>query len=312
MNEPTTLTNNIQEIILHIGWIGLSLILLTVWLVRTRNGRDAFPDAYPLPIIAGRDILIAAGFFLGVMLISGILIGQAQNNWTRLSLGFATLGLGQLAIGALVVTIFVSRGQWLVLSFRNIYQTLKRAIIYYITAGGVVMLLLLATLWACGIDLDEANKHQVLDLLEKSPPLHTVIIMITGAVLAAPIGEELFFRGLLLPFLIGRLDHISRRYRLNLPSEQSISESEPGAPQRAVPSPASRWAGIILTAIIFAMMHGEKQHWPAITGLGIILGVAYERFGNLLVPILIHFLLNGISVFFLWLTIYLKNFLNQG
>lgn len=279
----SSLTLNIEIIIISI-WMVMSLILLAIWLKKTRLGRDAFSAARSLPAITGPDVIIAGGFFLGVQIVGGLFIIRDELNWRMLTLRFTVLVLGQLATAALIVTIFLSRHQKVELSFKHFGQTLERAVIYYLAAGGLVMLILLVTLWICGVELNEARKHEILDLLGKLPPWHTVVVMVVGAVLAAPLCEELLFRGLLQPFLIDRLDRVGRLPDIN-------PEAEPVAIRTA-----SRWGGILLTSVIFAVLHGEMQHWPAIWGLGVILGVAYDRFGNLLIPILVHFLFNGVEI----------------
>ncbi len=274
----------IIEIIIIFIWIVVSLVLLAIWLKKTRFGRDAFSAARSLPVITGRDVLIAGGFFLGVQLVGGLFIVKDELNWRMMTLRFTVLVLGQLAMVALIMTIFFSRNQKVELSFKHFDQTVERAVVYYIAAGGLVMLILLMTLWISGVELNEARKHEILDLLGKFPPWHTVVVMVVGAVLAAPLCEELLFRGLLQPFLIDQLDRVGRVQDINAAGEAVAIRT------------ASRWGGIFLTSVIFAVLHGEMQHWPAIWALGVILGVAYDRFGNLLIPILVHFLFNGVEI----------------
>jgi len=75
------------------------------------------------------------------------------------------------------------------------------------------------------------------------------------AVLVFPLLEELFFRGFLLTFL--------KRY-------------------------TSAWGAIILSGFVFAVAHLSIGAAVQLWVLGIILGLAYQNTGSLLVPIAIH------------------------
>src|SRR5262249_14178247 len=82
-----------------------------------------------------------------------------------------------------------------------------------------------------------------------------------GAVIAAPIAEECFFRGLLQTALVNLLQ--------------------------------SRWVAIGISSVAFGAVHiGQPHIVPALIFLGLLLGYAYERTGGLLAPILIHALFN--------------------
>jgi len=112
--------------------------------------------------------------------------------------------------------------------------------------------------------------HSVLQALQDSEmPLALHVIAIVGAFVFAPIGEEIFFRGIIQTGM----------HRGSNPRWGSMRH---------------RWIAIIATATLFGMMHLSTPHQiPALIVLGIILGYLYERTGSLLVPILVHMLFNG-------------------
>jgi membrane protease YdiL (CAAX protease family) len=64
----------------------------------------------------------------------------------------------------------------------------------------------------------------------------------------------------------------------------------------------NRWAAIICTSALFALIHRlgpEPVPWHAVApifALGVAAGVAYERTARLGVPILIHMLFNAANV----------------
>lgn len=78
----------------------------------------------------------------------------------------------------------------------------------------------------------------------------------------APIGEELAFRGL-----------VYRRTRDFLPA----------------------WAAIILSSLAFGVYHGNVLQGVYASLLGCVLAYSYEKFQNILAPILIHMLANATS-----------------
>ena len=88
----------------------------------------------------------------------------------------------------------------------------------------------------------------------------TIVLFVMGAVVFAPIGEELLFRGVLLRALLRKM-----------------------APATAV----------LLSAVIFALVHyvGDPNtlpFLPALTALGAVLAVVALRSGNLSTSIFIH------------------------
>lgn len=107
------------------------------------------------------------------------------------------------------------------------------------------------------------------------------IFFALSAVVAAPILEELVFRGFLQNMLRGSL-------RSNL---------------------LARWPGIAdlaavtLTAAIFAIMHGTLTGFPPLFITGLVLGQLYRRTNNLWAAIAMHACNNAIATLALWLTI---------
>jgi membrane protease YdiL (CAAX protease family) len=127
----------------------------------------------------------------------------------------------------------------------------------------------------------DAVTQSALTWLHKSPPPHDLLEILKthpapwlraadvfSACVIAPIAEEMFFRGLLQTAL---------RYLLNRP-----------------------WIAVLLTAAAFAVVH-RWWTWPQIFFLGICLGYAYERTGNLWISITMHALFNVTSM---WLFVH--------
>ena len=56
------------------------------------------------------------------------------------------------------------------------------------------------------------------------------------------------------------------------------------------------WLAIILTSALFASVHEDFTHWPALFVLALGLGYAYEKSGSLFRPIFMHALFNGAAM----------------
>jgi hypothetical protein len=127
-----------------------------------------------------------------------------------------------------------------------------------ITWAGILTL----KLWQ-RLSLPHPQKHELLDILDRTGDRRLAVLLVFTAVVIAPLFEELFFRG-----------HVQTLFR--------------HLTGRA-------WVAVALASALFAAVH---PWWtvPPILFLAVCLGYAYERTGNLWVPILIHSLFNGISI----------------
>jgi membrane protease YdiL (CAAX protease family) len=105
--------------------------------------------------------------------------------------------------------------------------------------------------------------HELLEVLKSNPPAWLRIADVISAGVVAPLAEEMFFRGILQTLF------------------RSIFNNS--------------WFAIILAAAAFAMVH-HWYTWPQIFFLGFCLGYAYERTGNLWLPITMHAMFNLTSI----------------
>jgi uncharacterized protein len=118
----------------------------------------------------------------------------------------------------------------------------------------------------------EAISHGTLETLYREPGNPLVWVLVAGAVLGAPIFEELVFRGFLQTSVL----------RLT------------GRP----------WAAILITSVLFALAHtGEGSvtfaNWHALLALVVLsvaIGVAYEWTKRLWVPVIMHMGFNAFNV----------------
>jgi membrane protease YdiL (CAAX protease family) len=131
---------------------------------------------------------------------------------------------------------------------------------------------------------EKTHTHPVLKQLEHTRSPEQIFWLVIMICVIAPIGEELFFRGLLQTMLI----RLIARWRRGDSKAAGVTVGE-------------RWAGIIMAAAIFASVHlmVTKDVWswlPPLFLLGVTLGYAYERTGKLWADIPIHALFNAFAV----------------
>ena len=276
-------------------WLLGSLTVFLFWLRRRDWGKQSFALAPHRPhTIQVLDILLVAMVYCFTMLASSaVLVGRDDPSWQRLNCSWLILSGGYLAIALLIIHIarrrFTDRLRGLGIVLKGWPRQLGSAVLYSPLIFGLTFLALLLTLQICQyFGYEQIQKHDFLDMLQKSPPLSSLILLIISPALIAPVVEEMLFRGLLQNFFIRSL--AARRRKTN------ITEPYGGFPDGSVNPAKCRWLGIIITSCIFALFHAHWQHWPALIVLSVGFGYCYERHGKLLIPIVIHSLFNILSL----------------
>jgi uncharacterized protein len=112
----------------------------------------------------------------------------------------------------------------------------------------------------CGI---KAPPQNLVHLFSETGDLPSLVMLITLAIVVAPLTEELAFRIGLFRWLRGR---------------------------------APRGVALLLPAFVFAALHGYLSVFGPLVLLAVILALAYEHYGHPAVPILAHALFNLNSV----------------
>jgi membrane protease YdiL (CAAX protease family) len=117
--------------------------------------------------------------------------------------------------------------------------------------------------WLKKHNIEHPMKHELLEIMDKSPgPLMRILIAF-GAIIVAPLFEEFLFRAHLQTLL-----------------------------SRVTRQP---WIAVIITSILFSLVH-HWSIWLPIFTLSLCLGYMYERTANLWVTILMHAMFNGFSI----------------
>lgn len=213
------------------------------------------------------QVLIVGFFFVGQIVIP-LLIGG-------LGISFAAFGIRARAAYTLTYYLLMAGAGLAVLYFSIkpffplpegwFRPTGKRNWIIWGVGGylAALPLMLIISLVNQQIWQGQGGSNPLLQIvLEEGDPVALLIFFITAAI-AAPVFEELFFRGFLLPSLT--------RY---LPVGGAIG----------------------LSAFIFAAAHLSLAEVLPLTVLGIVLGFVYTRSRGLLAPMLLHSLWNSVTM----------------
>jgi membrane protease YdiL (CAAX protease family) len=269
VEQPTTVFTPMH------GLIIVGVALFATWLARTSLGRRALAGSKPrrtrmAPLTLFIPFLV---WFFGpallkpaVVSITGLATGWQLDFATNVA--FCLGSLAAVAVCLVLVQRDFARGVrgW-GLRPRTIPRDLGVAVLDLLAVWPLVLAMIVIVM-TVGKMLRgpsyEIPQHEELELLTTSTRLSLRILVIILAVVVAPLVEEMLFRGLLQTTI---------RSYLRRP-----------------------WPSIAVTAALFAVVHQNPEHWPALFVLALGLGYAYEKSGSLWQPIFMHALFNGLTI----------------
>ncbi len=176
------------------------------------------------------------------------------------------LFLGQFALwaayGILPLVVAKQHGGNLLQTFRISFD--GRALVIWGLAGIILQLIVIPLIYiplSNLIDTDSVGDvaERLIDTAGTNIDLIVLFVMI---VVVAPLVEELFFRGFLLPALADRM---------------------------------SGWAAIVLSSVWFAFSHLQPIQFPGLLAVGLALGYARMRTGRLFPCIAMHTTFNAVT-----------------
>lgn len=251
------------------------LLPFVYWLKKTGFGKDSLSDSSSrrnaLPIYAPVvPIFIWFGLSsLVIYLIRGPLMdlpGWQQAFWRNAV--WSLCGLAAVVVMVFMAKNYFARGlRGFGFKPEKAGKDITWGAVNLVTVWPLLFLAIMLTLligkliFGAGYELSE---HQELEMIQSYDKVALLVIIGFVAVVVAPLMEEMLFRGFL----------------------QTIIRSYTGQP----------WLSIALTSGLFAILHADVAHWPALFILSSAMGYSYEKSGSILRPIFIHALFNGMSV----------------
>lgn len=351
------------DVLFYVCMLSIFAASVKIWRwIRDRYARN-LPIVEPRQKLASPIGLVDLGAMLFVWLLSQLIAGVLFAGIANVELSqmdsmtggqimqlMLIAGIGQViavVIGMGYLTLRYSDTRVIGWYPQHLRADLKLAVAAFLIVAPIVLVaqLLLSML--------VEYKHPAMEAMVADANYFTIIAVWLSAVVAAPIAEEVVFRGWIqnwlqrlsfksekfAPSIVGgwydqpdpdmdaavalvesvlELETDSEVVTAELTEPGSAADSNPYASTGQLPlkdhssnglivpghaaNPLVGWIAIVLTSLIFAMMHiGQGLAPIPLFGLSILLGYLYQRTGSLLPCIGLHMLNNGYSVF--WLTL---------
>lgn len=247
-----------------------------------------------------RDVLKAAGVFVGLVLVEHLLILLLIHLWRellqvvigdlarvglepRLQVQAVTMVLADLALVAALWLCIVHpyHISWTLLGYRPV--ALRRLLLMPPAALGTVGLMALVLRVQDLLRRASLTNPQAQQVFSGVP--HTsanLIVLLALLCVLTPVVEETLFRGVLYQMFVSRLGWRSARTSGNR-------------------SPWLRHGVATLgSAVLFALWHGLPVLVPCLILAGVVLAVVYEYTGSLYGSMLLHGLVNAASLMVVW------------
>ncbi|TFG48874.1 MAG: CPBP family intramembrane metalloprotease [Candidatus Brocadiia bacterium] len=166
------------------------------------------------------------------------------------------------------------------LDIRTVFRDIEGSLVNLLAVWPILIAAIIVTTYIgtliAGPDF-EMPKHEELKLLidHRNFYLRLVVVFVTAFII--PILEEFLFRGF--------FQTMFRSFLAELKFFQNLQNMS-----------LKPWASILLTSVLFTVVHFNLTHWPALFILSMCLGYSYEKSGSLLRPIFIHALFNCASL----------------
>ncbi len=269
------------------------LILFCSWLVKTSWGRRALVDSVPrrnnMPFYLP---FVPLFIWLGGVSLAGSIAKKLLPDlpdWQSAFLNNASLCMGSIAAMAVIIflarTSFARRLKGFGLNVKTIHKDFGVGFVNLLSVWPFVILMIILTMffgkliWGQGFEMQQ---HQELELIAAHSQLPVRVLIVVTVVVVMPVFEEMLFRGLFQTMI--------RSFLGRFCAARSKPETYKGV-----------WLSIVIASGLFATIHSNAGHWPALFALSMCMGYAYEKSGSLFRPIFIHSLFNTTSIIFVLL-----------
>jgi len=262
---------------LQLGLMLLGLITLVVFplFVRqrlaSRGMRGLHGLTSPFRLDRSRRVLIGWWLFTWIaqFFLARTLAGIGAEGTAKAALQLvATLVNGAIAVAVIVYwgRTEADGGLWAALRLRRQDAPLGLgglALWFLPAAGFAVVAAQMAAYMSSLVFQQPEQFQQTVQLLMASDDTLSLLLIGLGAIVFAPLGEEILFRGFLY-----------RNFRDSM----------------------SRPLAIVLSGVIFGLVHMHPGYFIPLTGIGIALALLYEWTGSLWVPVLAHAAFNAVTL----------------
>jgi membrane protease YdiL (CAAX protease family) len=194
---------------------------------------------------------------------SGLVLDEDLYQLQLLASGIVLDGIGVLGILLLLHTARIGLREAFGIEARTVLRSVGRGLFFLLAVLPAVWLFAAISQQLCDMFNYAVSKQQAMQLFLESDSVVTRGAIAFMAIVAAPLFEELFFRGLAYPAL-----------------KQQIGMT----------------AALLVTSLVFAAIHFHVLSFLPLLALAIGLTLAYEATGNLLVPIVMHSVFNLMTI----------------
>lgn len=251
---------------------GLTIdIMLIVSFVRNRDSfRESHvpPKPWGLPelglIVSALCVLLIFGWMVVAWIERAGSLTEDDLVLVRLlTSAIAFNGLGILAIFLLLRTDRISAREAFGIQWRGLGLALGRGFVFFLAVLPPIWLLLTLSNKLCQLFGLPVTPQDIADVFLTTESIAVRATIALMAVVAAPLFEELFFRGIAYPVLKQKIGFVG---------------------------------GMLVTSLVFAIIHFHVLSFLPLLLLAIALTLAYEATGNLAVPIVMHGLFNLMTI----------------
>jgi membrane protease YdiL (CAAX protease family) len=246
--------------------------VLAVWLLRTSLGRTSLvgskPRRHEMPVLAplvALCLLMLGGPFVQEVMVRLAGPARGARESVQSSIAYSVAAIPVVAFVLLLAHFCYARGiKGLGLRLRTIPRGFARGALCLLAVLPLVMAVLAVIEYIGRMTQGQGYQipeHEKLKELSQWPAFTVRALVIFTAVVVAPVQEEMLFRGVFQTFI---------RSYINRP-----------------------WPAIAIAALLFASVHVNQSHWPALFVLALGMGYTYEKSGSLWQPIFVHALFNG-------------------
>ena len=294
--------------------------------------RQMRQNSHPFPYQSRRPVpwgLIDLGLILMVMIVTQVAM-LATTNWVQSLNGVVVdpkaLTLDQQIIRMMadsaskLLTLFIGFAlvQWRCKASFDDLGWPRKIRMFDISSGFLMFFLIVVPVFAIQLVLSLFFKpeHPIIKLLLETPSPMFFIICSVMAIFVAPVVEEFLFRVIIQGWLenvatywkAGRPTREKTNYPQvvlggSLPIMSNVDSGEPTGSESEFPLQPSWWP-IVASSLLFALAHlGNSSDPIPLFVFACGLGYLYQRTHRLLPCIIVHMLLNSISMWKLWLLV---------